>query len=584
MVDPSRITHIKRIHQDNDPNRDVWVDVERIDKVTVIVAGRQRRTYEFDWDTFESEQTADQDKKTISDPSDETSTIDIPIRNKIRLKFPRAVYNHIFLNDATNASRETHSRRIYHHEINAAYLSDGEPPGDPQMYRDSLGQQDKDQFIDVEVLDNYWTKGDDPRDHYQQFQRLQDGRAKDPKTVRGQRHKWDGTTNDPLMEDPLVEGDVEGGSPGFILRSNPQDGPIIDPPWRLDPLQNIVNVHWAAGAAFVMGSNGQTCDSLYLEVKKKTFTQEDEGGQDFEAGNINGSSYHFVEPDDSDPDHIIEGGPVFLLCGDKYPNDSGFTERVGMIRASSDGKSWSTVYRIENLADDENINSISYIMGLVWDEDARSFYAAGHLSNQFNAPSLSDPHIEALETWEEIDILLSSRDGFSWGEVARTTTTLYSGFEPTGDEPPLTGLMAAHCSDRLQDANGNNVQDGVYHYSKAPGENGKELFIYPDNVPAIRYAGGGGVDANPATIITIEITEGETTTIKTVTPPIPFYALAYVNGTIVAVGGPFGSGGDVPPSQFAVSADMGNTWTSGTYGESGSPTLTVSGAKLKDLQ
>lgn len=244
----ARITHIKRIYQDDDPNSEVWIDIERIDRVSVIVAGRQRRIYNFDWDTIESGPVADKDKKTISDPHDDASTIDVPIRNAIRLKFPRAVYNHYFLNDATNASRETHSRRIYHHEVKQGYLVDGQPPSDPETYRDSLGEQDPEQFIDVEVLDDYWTRGDDQRDLYQQFQGLQGGTAKGPKTVRGQVRKWDGTTDDPLLQDPLVDGDVEGGTPGFILQKNPDAG-IIDPPWRLDPLQNIVNVNWSSGLA-----------------------------------------------------------------------------------------------------------------------------------------------------------------------------------------------------------------------------------------------------------------------------------------------------------------------------------------------
>jgi hypothetical protein len=162
------------------------------------------------------------------------------------------VYNHYFLNDETNASRETHSRRIYHHEIKKNYLVNGGPPRDSETYHESLGEQDPDQFIDVEVLDAYWTNGDDANDLYQRHQGLQNGMAKGPKTVRGQRHQWVGTTNDPLLKDPLVIGDVAGGDPGFILQNNPQAGPTIDPPIRLDPLQNIVNIHWG-GLAVIFG-------------------------------------------------------------------------------------------------------------------------------------------------------------------------------------------------------------------------------------------------------------------------------------------------------------------------------------------
>jgi hypothetical protein len=255
MANNDRITHIKRIYQNNNRDGDTWIDVERIDQLTVIVAGRQQRTYEFDWERFEAEsdQNVRQDKKTIADPNDKNNKIEMPVRTAVRLNFPRAVYDHYFLNDATNASRETHSRRIYHHEIKSSYLKQGQPPRDPEHYHDALGEQDPNQFIDVEVIDAYWTSGDDNRDLHQHFQGLQDGMAKGPKTVRGQKHEWIGTTNDPLLNDPLVEGDVKGGTPGFMLERNPQAGPKIDPPVRLDPLQNILNVHWG-GLAVIFGS------------------------------------------------------------------------------------------------------------------------------------------------------------------------------------------------------------------------------------------------------------------------------------------------------------------------------------------
>src|SRR5215472_1341704 len=108
----ARAVHVQRIFQDRDPQSDIWVDVERIDELHLIIAGTQRVHYVFNWDVLESEEY-DGPIKTIVDPNDENSKIDIPVHEVVHVVGPKGKVAHQFVNDATNQSRETHSRRIY---------------------------------------------------------------------------------------------------------------------------------------------------------------------------------------------------------------------------------------------------------------------------------------------------------------------------------------------------------------------------------------------------------------------------------------------------------------------------------------
>lgn len=246
-----RITHIKRVYQNDNPDSDAWVDIERIDELDLDIAG-QRVNYVFDWKPYDAPVMVGIQKKTLVDPNDSTTTIDVPVRDKHRIQFPQQIYDHYFLNGRDNKTRETHSRRIYHHAIKEAYLVGNEPPSNPRFYRDSLGEQETEQYIDVEVIDAYHTQQDDNNNQYQHFQDLFRGIPFRNQIVRDQVREWSGITDDPLVKDPLVPGDVAGGQPAFVQEKNPTAGPKIDPPWRLDPLQNIVNVHWG-GLAVIFG-------------------------------------------------------------------------------------------------------------------------------------------------------------------------------------------------------------------------------------------------------------------------------------------------------------------------------------------
>lgn len=548
MANEGRITHITRIYQNDDPDSGTWIDVERIDQLTVIVAGRQRRTYQFDWDAIESG-VAD-DHKTIADPHDPDNTIDLPIRNAIRLQFPRAVYNHYFINDGTNQSRETHSRRIYHHEIKEDYLRDGEPPRDPETYLDSLGQQDPDQFIDVELLDAYWTSGDDANDLYQHYQGLQAGMAKGPKTVRDQIHQWVGTTNDPLLQDPLKADDVAGGEPGFMLEINPEAG-IVDPPWRLDPLQNIVNVQWAITVRFISGALNQTGDAAdllrYAEVHNRSEPEWTSAGDGAFAG---GAFEHGGEVAGFAAG-AIGADMVFVAVGAR---SRGTTKSQGIIMASTDGIEWQQVFEGKN-PDGDPISVGSNVWAVTF--DGNRFWAAAHESE--NGIDISEVN--------EIDILLSSSDGFSWEESGRNKINFVSWESYDSNE----GLLTPHLSTKFSDPNGNGVPSGIWGEDINSG-----LALAPDPIPWSPdfLFGGTGYRDLPTKVSGPEPDTGGDPP-PSAELPIPCSCVAFAGGVWMA------GGGDTQGAKSAYSFDGGKTWTASEVGGSSGFMSGIAGGRVK---
>jgi hypothetical protein len=244
-----RKSHIFRIYKDDDPQSDRWIDVERLDELSYH-SGRgyqyRLKKWKFHWEDFDPDRAS---KKQIFDPKDESGEtwIEVPIRDGITVHESTGDQyqsnKHHYVKDASNRSRETHSRRVYNHEIKDEYLdADGQPPSDPEDYFNSLGKQDLDQYVEIELLDRYWSKENESRDPQGKQKRS-----------TWQKKRWTASENDPLLQDPMLETDE--ADPEFVPVENPDAGPSVDPPWRLDPLQNIVNVRWGAGLAVEFGNN-----------------------------------------------------------------------------------------------------------------------------------------------------------------------------------------------------------------------------------------------------------------------------------------------------------------------------------------
>lgn len=354
----------------------------------------------------------------------------------------------------------------------------------------------------------------------------------------------------------------------------------------LDVLTRIINVQWGGVGVFVSGDF--CCFAVRYTVAAKSGTSdilaESLGMLDFgEDGQIFGSSYHNAGVDTAGKN----GRPVFLLCGLRgiYPSGTGRHANEGIIMASEDGKNWRTVYVLERKLNDNMHDTYSEVDGVVWDPRNNAFFAGGHqevMTFAFNSDGNS-----YLQYWEETDVLMTSKDGFSWSIASSLDFKIFTSDgeghdENHGDPPWPKSLLSPYCSTRHQDASyGNNVPDGVYHYGKV---SGKTVHIYADAMPAIdhKYGGTEWLSSSIPTFITIDVTESDGTSKTLVSSPgIPWYVVAYVEGTILAVGGPRGGSVANIPVQYAVSFDMGKTWKTGSVGPAYAPTITVIGGSLK---
>jgi hypothetical protein len=248
---PTRKTHIKRIYKNDDPDTGLWVDIERIDELTYtsgVGFAQQTKVWTFDWSSFDPNGDG-VSKKKIQDPNDNTdpddpdaAVIEVPVRDQLVVTQGTGAqyqqYTHFFANDASNSSRETHSRRVYHYDVPDDQLDENKsPPRDPEEYLNALGDKDDSQYLDVEILDAFSTNENENRDSHGQL-----------KPSVWQEKKWLVNNTGVLLQDR--DGDISHDS----AIKNPADG-VIDPPWRLDPLQNIVNLQMQRLAFFVVLNN-----------------------------------------------------------------------------------------------------------------------------------------------------------------------------------------------------------------------------------------------------------------------------------------------------------------------------------------
>jgi hypothetical protein len=243
--DHVRKSHIHRIYQDDDQNSDTWIDIERIDEIWTTEKQNFpwiEKHWIFDWDSFDPDVTdGSVTKKEVHDPNAKTSTIKVPVRNQVLVEtgkgFKWRQFRHIFVNTPENNTRTVHARKVLHYDVPDASLDDNKQPfRNPDDYLGSLGSVDKDQYVRAEVLDSYLTE--------------------EATGAAWQSKKWAvNSDDDSLLKDPLKDdGGGAGGVPGIDDDNGAGD---MDPPWRLDPLQNIVNVNWGGGLAVEFGDKDQ---------------------------------------------------------------------------------------------------------------------------------------------------------------------------------------------------------------------------------------------------------------------------------------------------------------------------------------
>jgi hypothetical protein len=247
--DHVRKSHIHRIYQNDDITSPIWVDVERLDEFwTTQGTGYawQEKHWVFDWASFNPDTAK---KKTISDPNDKSSTIDVPVRDKVTLEtgsgYNWQAYIHNFVNTADSV-RSVNARKVYHYAVPDGVLDENkQPPRNPDDYLNSLGDRDNSQYVRTEVIVSY--------------------RTTEGSGFRWQEKNWKPSSDgDPLLKDPLKDGEpTDDGVPGIDDENGDGD---VDPPWRLDPLQNIVNVSWLRPLWFAWANTYGTHYSTRYEL------------------------------------------------------------------------------------------------------------------------------------------------------------------------------------------------------------------------------------------------------------------------------------------------------------------------------
>jgi hypothetical protein len=294
----------------------------------------------------------------------------------------------------------------------------------------------------------------------------------------------------------------------------PTEG-TVEKPYRQNPPRMFIEVHWRSGP-FVSGATryADIDTAIRALVMGDPPHWDNLGVGAFELGEVMGAAV---------------GAGCFVLVG---AANSQSTYSYGVIMASRDGRTWESVYTGQRLGDTDTANG-SMVFGVVW--DGAKFWAGAHESN--NGPN------PATDVYE-VDLLLSSEDGRRWDEAGRHNIPIAEwgdGYE--------TGLLAAHCSDKVKDSLENGVPDGFYGTKQLADS---ELLIRPTSVRTIDYLFGGLSNPDGGIFASTVIVGG-----RTVEVGIPVAAVAYAAGKWVAVGGAFADG---EAAQSAHSADDGETW------------------------
>jgi hypothetical protein len=149
--------------------------------------------------------------------------------------------NHNFDNTADNTSRTVNARKVYHYAVPDSSLDENkQPPRNSDDYLNSLGDRDNSQYVRTEVLVSY--------------------RTTEGIGFHWQEKNWQPSSDsDPLLRDPLKEDEPTNDGPAGTDDANGDGG--IDPPWRLDPLQNIVNVSWRGQQNFLLGGGDKPSET-----------------------------------------------------------------------------------------------------------------------------------------------------------------------------------------------------------------------------------------------------------------------------------------------------------------------------------
>jgi hypothetical protein len=439
----TRKAHIVRIYKDDDSESGTWIDIERLDELLYEEGSGfpwQQKRWQFDWLNFNPNESP---HKEIKDPKNKDSTIKIPVRDRVRvmLGHERLVdgryltrwqeYIHTFVNDETNRKRKTQPRRIYHYDIpDSALDGDKQPPRAPDNYLGVIdpATRDKAKHVDVEVLETYLTV---------------EGR-------QWQEKRW-------LLakEDPLLQDEFQPGAGGDAASDVGDSG--IDPPYRLDPLQNIVNISWGGGSLFVTAYS-----AFNANHRSVVYTNEIKSKDDNELTNWNETFVADSTPEANVSDFRVSGWPgtaayaaikenvngkpkpAFMLVGGSTDIYSSVKPASAKWLTSSNGKDWTQ----HDMGQGE-------FYALTWNEDDKAFYAGMTDFRQLH------------DVGDWFDTTFKSTDGVNWNQIDKTSQSsrLWNQSAP----------IQQYCSDKINDVFGQKVPTSVFGYDE-----GRDILIAPD--------------------------------------------------------------------------------------------------------
>ena len=255
-----RKTHVRRVYADGDTptgkDNDTWVDIEVIDELWTVGSGStvharkpgnpflreavkkineqiqgQEIHYFFNMDGVENEPERKIAKKKISHPDDRSRYIEVEITTELRVRFNfrgQTWYRRIGFNNGDNSTkRQTRVRRVIHVDVPDEKLDAGKnPPEDPQEYLNAcdLKNTDKEQYIEIEIIEEQHHK-------------------------HNEENVWVDTRLEWCPENSILLEKLPSGNAEAQGQSGKIESAEIDPPWRLDPLQTIVNINWGEGLA-----------------------------------------------------------------------------------------------------------------------------------------------------------------------------------------------------------------------------------------------------------------------------------------------------------------------------------------------
>ncbi len=254
----SRKTHVIRIFGTNEAGErleDIWADVERWDHAKTVIAGQDKGQWnghvlKFKWldDPRSDDYNPDGNpaRKTeivkVCDPSNEDDLDNpeewIPIPAIVHMRvvdsknnFQGQQQKFVVDVEAGEFARSVEQRRIEHYDTNIDDDAEAAADADPSLlayvvtgeeYERDDSTKDEDQYVEHEIVKSYKSAGNPT-----------DGGDANDTTGAGM---WQGRQTK-LKNQYLIDESVEAK-----LEETGSSG--LNPPYRLDPWQNIININW----------------------------------------------------------------------------------------------------------------------------------------------------------------------------------------------------------------------------------------------------------------------------------------------------------------------------------------------------